>query len=224
MLPRSDAPTPGSPATTSSSNHDLARRLEELTLELTVPGRAPVDEAGEPASLVALLPCEPVVGAVVVVCWTAADGSGGEAFELVRLSDGTPITDHTALRESLTLLAMAETLEELAAVDQVPVIRTELEAWGGDHLQPGEAPDAPLATSIDAALGALDALATLAPTDDAPRLATTTVLDTLGAALRDLDTAWGRLEQAAEGWSDAQMAAAEEGAAHEAAFAAVQEL
>lgn len=161
----------------------------------------PREEDGTDAALVALLPCEPAVGEVAVVCWS--DSEGGELVELVRLADGARIDDRVALREALTLLAMVETLEELASFEALPELAAQLGAWDGHGMDMGP-------EFVDARDGALQALATLvglAPSDEEPRIARPGVLDDIGAALRELERAWELLEQAAEQWSDAHLQA-----------------
>lgn len=204
-----------------ASSTQLAARLDELAAELT--GRAPVGADGAPAQLAALLAAEPAVGEVVVVAWVASDG--GEQYELVRLADGSPVTDHTAMREALTLLAMTETLEELAGFGEVRGLGGALKAWL--DAVPGEVPVA-LVESVAAANALLDVLTGLEGAAGEVRVATTARLDHLSGVIRELERAWERLEQQAELWSDAQLAlheaAAGEGRADEAIVARVQDL
>ena len=151
------------------------------------------------ARLIALLPCEPAVGEVAVACWQ--DAAGAELIELVRLPGGESIADSVALREALALLAMVETLEELASFDVLAPAARELRDWQGD----GEALTDQFSRAREAALTALAQLEALAP-GDAPRVARPALLDSIGGALRELERAWELLEQAAEAWSDALLA------------------
>lgn len=183
--------------TVGPMDEDLPERLTRCAEALVVP----TEEDGTPATLVALMPCEPVVGEVAVACWR--DSDGGELVELVRLADGTRLDDPAALRESLTLLAMVETVEELAAFTALGELDAELAAW--EPLPAEEVDPAALVRARDRAREALGALAALAPVE--ARMARTERLDELGAALRALDSAWAALEQAAEAWSDAVLAA-----------------
>jgi hypothetical protein len=107
------------------------------------------------------------------------------------------VDDPVAMREALALLAMVETVEELASFAAIDEVRTALSAWSSDLLAPSER----FSRARASALGALEVLAALAP--DEVRVARTQRLDELGAALRSLETHWGGLEQAAEAWSDA---------------------
>lgn len=158
---------------------------------------APREEDGTAATLVALMPCEPAIGEVAVVAWS--DSDGGELVELVRLDDGARVDDAVALRESLTLLAMVETVEELASFDELGALDAELRAFGAaDDVELGE----PLSHARTRALDALDQLRALEPGDE-PRMARPQLLDELGGALRELEKRWEQLEQAAELWSDA---------------------
>jgi hypothetical protein len=172
-----------------------AQRLIELQERLAVPA----EDDGTPATLVALLPCEPAIGEVAVACWT--DSDGGELVELVRLDTGARVADAVALRESLTLLAMVETLEELASFDELAPLAEALLAW---EPQGEIAPEFTLARTR--AHEALEALAALAPGEQ-PRIARPQLLDGIGGALRGLEQAWEQLEQAAELWSDQLLAA-----------------
>ncbi|MCW2921248.1 MAG: hypothetical protein JWL76_1122 [Thermoleophilia bacterium] len=174
---------------------------------------APKEDDGTPATLAALMPCEPAIGQVAVAAW--ADSDGGELVELVRLDDGARVDDPVALRESLTLLAMVETVEELASFAELPGLDAELRAFGGDGVldaaasgdaagagETDEDPAAVLVRARSRALEALDQLRALEPGDD-PRMARPQLLDELGGALRELEKRWEQLEQAAELWSDA---------------------
>jgi hypothetical protein len=192
-------------------SNDLEHRLRTLAEQI----EPPREDGGQVATLTALMPCEPVVGEVVVACWR--DSQGGELVELVRLDDGTRVEDQVALREALTLLAMVETIEELAAFADLDEIASRLDAW---------APDPALDTDLDtleparAHAGAqLRALAALAPNEI--RIARTQLLDALGAALRELESAWTKLERCAEAWSDTLLAASSD---DPAAVAAVRDL
>lgn len=172
-----------------------SERIERLATLVEVPH----EDDGTPATLQALLPCEPAIGEVAVACWS--DSDGGELIELVRLDDGRRVPDKVALREALTLLAMVETLEELAAFDELAPLADALSDWHADT----ELPDG-FARARAQALEALEALAGLAP-DEGPRVARPQLLDQLGMALRDLEHAWQQLEQQAEIWSDALLGA-----------------
>ena len=177
----------------------LATRL--LTLRDVIV--APKEDDGTPASLVALMPCEPAIGPVAVAAWS--DSDGGELVELVRLDDGARVDDPVALRESLTLLAMVETVEELASFGQLAQLDTDLRAFQIDGVADVGAalePAGALAHARTRALEALDALRALEPGDE-PRMARPQLLDELGGALRELEKRWEQLEQAAELWSDA---------------------
>ena len=173
-------------------------RLQQLAEMLVVPR----EDDGTAATLTALMPCEPAIGEVAVACWR--DSDGGELVELVRLDDGSRVDDQVALRESLTLLAMVETVEELASFELLADIAAGLRGWSPANGSDADA--AALAPARERAHAALDDLAGLAP--PAVRIARTQRLDELGAAIRALELAWGSLEQAAEAWSDAQLEAA----------------
>lgn len=160
----------------------------------------PREQDGTPATLEALMPCEPAVGQVAVACWT--DSEGGELIELVRLADAARVDDRVALREALTLLAMVETLEEVASFDELEALGEALATWQPDEREP--LPDQ-FARSRANALQALSTLRALAPGDE-PRMARPQLLDELGGALRELERAWESLEQAAELWSDSLLA------------------
>ena len=151
----------------------------------------------ESATLGALMPCEPAIGDVVIALWSHEDGT--LSYEVLRLADGGLVEDPIALREAFTLLAMTETLEELASFEASAALADELEAWVG-RVQPG---DDALEAGIARSATALRELAALAPSE--VRVARPAVLDELGGALRALETAWMVLEQAAVAWSDAQL-------------------
>lgn len=163
----------------------------------------PREEDGTPATLEALLPCEPAIGDVAVACWS--DSAGGELLELVRLDSGERVGDQVALREALTLLAMVETMEELASFDELDALASGLEDWQPalEHVGADLPPE--FARARERALETLRALRGLEPTGEA-RVARPTLLDELGAALRSLETAWIILEQQAEAWSEALLA------------------
>src|SRR4051812_5513758 len=92
--------------------------LEAQLLHLAETVVVPHEDDGTPATLAALMPCEPAIGEVAVAVWV--DSAGGELIELLRLSTGERVgDDQVALRESLTLLAMVETVEELATFDEL---------------------------------------------------------------------------------------------------------
>jgi hypothetical protein len=175
-------------------DQDLAGRLVELGNRIVVPH----EEDGTPATLTALMPCEPAIGEVAVACWT--DGAGGELVELVRLDDGARVDDPVALREALTLLAMVETVEDLAAFDELDAIAGALRSWSAPQGEPAEALDVPRAS----ACGALEALSQLAPGE--LRMARPQRLDELGGALRELERTWAQLEAASELWCDELLA------------------
>ncbi|MCW2925658.1 MAG: hypothetical protein JWM98_3062 [Thermoleophilia bacterium] len=174
--------------------------LEDHLARLAANVVAPTEDGGQPAKLVALMPCEPAIGEVAVAVWNDSAGEG--LVELLRLDTGERISDDIALRESLVLLAMVETVEELASFDVLAKLATGLAAWSG-HGTPLPADYAPVRAR---ALAALDALAGLS-SGDAPRVARTQLLDAYGAALRELEHAWEALEQQAELWSDAHLGA-----------------
>ncbi len=169
--------------------------LETRLLALRDTIVAPTEDDGTPATLTALMPCEPAIGEVAVVAWS--DSDGGELVELVRLDDGARVDDPVALRESLTLLAMVETVEDLASFPLLPQLDADLRAFEIDP-ETGDA----LSHARTRALEALDALRALEP-GDVPRMARPQLLDELGGALRELEKRWEQLEQAAELWSDA---------------------
>lgn len=176
-------------------DEDLPQRLVHLGELIEVPR----EDDGTPATLRALMPCEPAIGEVAVACWI--DSDGGELIELVRIDDGSRVVDSVALREALVLLAMVETVEDLASFPQLDEMLESLRSWsphGGDGALAIDA--APLEATRDEATRAVTALAALAPTD--ARMARTQRLDELGAALRELERAWTALEAAAETWSD----------------------
>lgn len=210
LQPGADGARQGS-GTVARMDEDLPGRLSRCAEALVVP----TEEDGTAATLVALMPCEPVVGEVAVACWR--DSDGGELVELVRLADGTRIDDRAALRESLTLLAMVETVEELASFGQLVELEQQLAAW--EPMVAEGVDDERVVAARDRAREAIGALAALAPVE--ARVARTTRLDELGAALRGLDGAWASLEQAAEAWSDAVLAATDRS---EAAVEVVQAL
>ncbi|MCB0878248.1 MAG: hypothetical protein KDC46_04625 [Thermoleophilia bacterium] len=190
---------------------DVEQRLVRLAETLD----APREDGGREATLTALMPCEPVVGEVVVACWQ--DSDGGELVELVRFDDGSRVHDQAALREALTLLAMVETVEELASFDELQGMIDSLDAWSVPEGLDADA--GALAPAQERARARVAALASLAPTE--VRVARTQHLDALGAALRELEAAWTELERHAEAWSDALLAASGD---DPAAVAAVRSL
>ena len=117
------------------SQPDLDQVLEALAAQLA--GDPPRTEDGEGARLVALLPCEPAIGEVAVACWQSGDGS--EAVELVRLTHRRAGGGPGRAARVANLLAMVETLEELASFELAGTLADELDAWAATHLD-----DAPL--------------------------------------------------------------------------------
>lgn len=175
--------------------NDLATHLKRLADAI----ERPREDDGTPARLEALMPCEPAIGDVAVACWS--DSDGGELIELVRLEDGARVDDRVALREALSLLAMVETMEELATFDELEPLAEALAGW---HAQDESLPQE-LVRARSRAVEAVRGLLALSP-GDAPRVARPGLLDRLGGALRELDQAWGLLEQQAEAWSQARLA------------------
>lgn len=168
---------------------------------------APHDVDGE-ATLVALMPCEPVTGRAAVACWRAVDGS--EMYELVRF-DGSRISDATALREALILLAMVEAAEQQFADDTLAAAHGALRDWSAQY--DAEASDASagmpeLRTAITRACDELDATRARVAHDQ-PRIAQADLLDAWGDAARRLENAWQSLEQAAELYSTPENQAAD---------------
>jgi hypothetical protein len=202
----------------SSDAADLTARLDQLAAELAE--RAPKGADGAPARLAALLPAEPAVGEVVVVGWV--DAAGNEQYELVRLADGSPVPDKVAMREALTLLAMTETLEELAGFGEVRGLSDALKSWL-DAAPAGTVDDlfVEAVAAANAHLDALTALDAASGAAGATHMATTRRLDQLGGVIRELERSWERLEQQAELWSDTHLAAQANSAA---AVALVQDL
>lgn len=198
----------------SQSSASLPQHLEQLAIVLSM--RAPQSPDGSPAHLVGLMPAEPVVGEVAVACWVAGDDA--EQFDLVRLEDGEPIHDQTAMRETLALLAMTETLEELASFAQLGPLHDELQTWR--HRVDAEHQ---LARDLERAASALERLHELAPPEHG-RVARTQILDDIGMRLRELERCWEHLEQSAELWSDEQLAAAPTSEVRDERLTSVQEL
>lgn len=153
------------------------------------------------ADLVALLPCEPVVGIVAAACWQ--DGSGAHVWELVRLEDGTRISDRTAVRETFTLIAMLETLEDRLGPAALAELDGALIAWLDSWRElTNDAVGVALTTAIDAARAQVAAATDLTAVVE-PRIATVAKLDTLATQLQALEVAWAALEAAANTWSEA---------------------
>jgi hypothetical protein len=182
---------------------ELAPLLERLATSLASPDRTPSDDHDSPMQLAGLLPCEPAIGPVALACWI--NERGDEHYELVRLDEAAMVVrDATALREACTLLAMCETLEELASVGIASQARDELAAWR-------DAPGQPVDTSalhapIKRATEALSTLIETVPDDDSVRVARPPLLDAIGSALRTLELSWTTLEQHGERWSDEALA------------------
>lgn len=176
-------------------------------------------QAGAPAEadLVALLPCEPAIGQVVVVCWQSeipaeertADTDPDEvdhAWEMVQLGTGDRIDDPKAFREALTLLAMAEALEELADPDTLDELVTALDAWcerAGDDAGRADI----VAAVAKSTVRTIDLIRVIdGGTDEegvaaGARIATPIELDRIGGMLRELDREFTATERAAERWA-----------------------
>lgn len=181
--------------TPTPSTDELVALLETCATALVAD--APHDPDGD-AELVALMPCEPVSGRAAVACWRSI--SGGEMYELVRLN-GTRITDTTALREALVLLAMVESAEEQLSDDSLAAAHAALTEWrdrydsapGADDMLGMPELRVALTQACDEITTAREALA-----PDLPRIAQAELLDAWGDAARRLEHAWQSLEQAAE--------------------------
>jgi hypothetical protein len=111
---------------------------------------------------------------------------------------------------------MVETIEELAAFDELAGVDEALTSWvAAADAEVVDVADAPstvgsFAGARASALAAAASLAALAPGE--ARMARPQRLDELGAAMRELDKRWTHLEQEAAAWCDALLAAAGEGA------------
>lgn len=183
----------------------LSEQLIALAERLTT--SAPVDENGA-AELTALLPCEPAVGPVAVVCWQSQ--SGETLYELARL-DGTRLDDTTALRESLVLLAMMEALEQQLApltlrdlIDGLIEWQTAVREARESGYTPGMVEQDEITTQLWRNVELLQQIQTdVGDPDDEPRMAGPQRLDRLGGQLRELERTWEALESAAATWIDA---------------------
>ena len=174
----------------------------------------------------ALLPCEPAVGRVVVVCWqleiasedrTAETGADDvdHVWELARLNDGQRLDDPKALREALALVSMAEAIEELADPETLDELVSGLDAWC-ERASAGADMDEPADANADADGGArarANVIAAVAKSvvrtidlirvidGNGARIATPLELDRIGGLLRELEREFTSTERAAERWA-----------------------
>lgn len=197
--------------TPHSHNDELDDQLEKLADHL---------QAGAPAGgeLVALLPCEPAIGRVVVICWQleipaeeklAEDMSGDEVdhvWELARLDSGERLDDPKALREALALVSMAEAIEELADPEALEALANGMDAWceradAGSEDRDGAASAARgeiIAAVAKSVVRTIDLLKVI--DGDGARIATPLELDRIGGLLRELEREFTSTERAAERW------------------------
>ncbi|MGB2953469.1 MAG: hypothetical protein WBB74_08755, partial [Gaiellaceae bacterium] len=126
-------------------------------------------EPGE--ELVGIVPTEPAATRIYLCAYAGADG---ETSWVALDADGEPVESLTFVRESVTIAAMCEVAEEVAAGGDLDELRSQLVSLRITESPPGiaEAEDAALA--LQAAIGA------------SPRVATPQHLDTVGAATRRL--------------------------------------
>lgn len=200
-MPAATDPTPSTHARQPLEGEALDLQLERLVEHLAR------REGNPPGELAALLPSEPVTGISVVACWR--DGED-VAYEVVRLSDGTSVTEPASIREAFTLLAMAEELEsalDSEGLEQLADMARGVFASGnGTAARSGPADDlASLQTALVGSLTKAEALlrrlAALAP-DDGPRVASAVLLDRIGGELSALERTWEQLARAAQAWAD----------------------
>jgi hypothetical protein len=134
-------------------------------------------ESGE--MVAAVIPAEPTGGVRVYLC---AYGDEGESKSWLALDDeGRPIESRSLLRDAVSIAAMCEVAEEVAAGGRLDELRSQLVALRLTENPPGiaEAEEATLALER-----------TIGPS---PRVASPAYLDEVGAATRRLEQALGEI-------------------------------
>lgn len=134
-------------------------------------------EPGE--ELAAVIPAEPTVGIRLYLC---AYGDEGEDKSWLALDgDARPLTDRTLVRDAVSIAAMCEVAEEVAAGGRLEELRSELVALRLTEHPPGieEAEEAALA--LERTIGG------------GPRVASPAYLDEVGTATRRLEQSLGEI-------------------------------
>jgi hypothetical protein len=134
-------------------------------------------EPGE--DLAAVIPAEPAAGTRVYLC---AYGEEGDDKTWLALDDeGRPIPNRALVRESVSIAAMCEIAEEVAAGGKLDQLRAELVALR-------ETEHAPEVDEAEDAVFALERTLSAQP-----RIASPAYLDEVGAATRRLEEALGEI-------------------------------
>ena len=132
-------------------------------------------DTGEEVS--GVVPAEPAAGDRIYLC--AYRGENGETSWLALDEETEPVTDRVLVRDAISIAAMCELAEEVAAGGDLDDLRSELVALRVTENPPGidEAEDA--VQGLQTAIGA------------PPRVASPQHLDAVGAATRRLERALG---------------------------------
>jgi hypothetical protein len=149
----------------------VAERLEQAHA-------AAAEHAGDGERVLAVLPAEPGRGALVFL---AAYGPPDDAPTYLGLDAGhRPVRDEQLVKDAVTMLALAETAEEVAGATLARELRDALLA--AEHALR-------LAGRAGATASLLQALDTVERVAEGPRIATPRYLDALAAAAGDLAAA-----------------------------------
>jgi hypothetical protein len=133
--------------------------------------------AGPDEELAGVIPAEPAAGSRVYLC--AYRREGGATSWLALDDAAEPVVDRARVREAVSIAAMCELAEEVAAGGDLDDLRSQLVALRVTENPPG----------VDEAE---DAVAVLQQTIGAPpRVASPQHLDAVGAATRNLERALG---------------------------------
>ena len=153
-------------------------RPVSLEEELSAVGAAAREHAGEGEELVAVIPTEPGTGSRVYLC---AYERNGERSWLALDAGGGAIADRVLVRDAVAIATMVELAEESAGGGDVGELRARLV-----ELRLTDNPEGIEEAEI-AAAALQDAI------KPAPRVASVTYLDELGAAAASLEQALGEL-------------------------------
>jgi hypothetical protein len=144
-----------------------------LTEELERIAELASAHGGAGSAVSGIIPTEPAPGARVYLC--AFDGADGYRSWLAVREDGEPVSSRVELREAVSIAALCEVAEDAAGGGDLDTLIERLEELRRTESPPG----------IEDAEDAARALRTVL--GSAPRLATPSRLDEIGAATRRLE-------------------------------------
>lgn len=149
-----------------------------LSEDLAVAAEAAAAFAGPGERLTAVIPAEPGEGRRVYLCaFEAGEGTSWLALD----GAGRPVENRGVLREAVSIAAMCELAEEIAAGGDLDELRARLVALRLTEDPPGIEEAEAAAETLQRTVGGL------------PRLATPAYLDAVGAATLRLERALGEI-------------------------------